>query len=234
MQKNVKKVSLLEKFIISILIISLTMTNFLVVGESLVSYAKDFVLDSQTEATLNKNVKFDTYFKSGNGNTHYLVCDVNEQNSDMVLNLSVDSGYLKNAKIELQNPNYVVRNVVDNSEKVQDATNTTISLKQINAGEQLSVGLVIESNIADNVKLEDVSKDSKVVLKAIYVDEKGKEIELEKEVTLNISWTGNYETETNSELVKYTNFVQNGEEKVLVQVLAKSNVKFDGKKLPLK
>ena len=234
MQKNVKKVSLLEKFIISILIISLTMTNFLVVGESLVSYAKDFVLDSQTEATLNKNVKFDTYFKSGNGNTHYLVCDVNEQNSDMVLNLSVDSGYLKNAKIELQNPNYVVRNVVDNSEKVQDATNTTISLKQINAGEQLSVGLVIESNIADNVKLEDVSKDSKVVLKAIYVDEKGKEIELEKEVTLNISWTGNYETETNSELVKYTNFVQNGEEKVLVQVLAKSNVKFDGKKLPVK
>ena len=226
MQKNVKKVSLLEKFIISILIISLTMTNFLVVGESLVSYAKDFVLDSQTEATLNKNVKFDTYFKSGNGNTHYLVCDVNEQNSDMVLNLSVDSGYLKNAKIELQNPNYVVRNVVDNSEKVQDATNTTISLKQINAGEQLSVGLVIESNIADTVKLEDVSKDSKVVLKAVYVDEKGKEIELEKEVTLNISWTGNYETETNSELVKYTNFVQNGEEKVLVQVLAKSNVKF--------
>ena len=125
MQKNVKKVSLLEKFIISILIISLTMTNFFVVGESLVSYAKDFVLDSQTEATLNKNVKFDTYFKSDNGNTHYLVCDVNEQNSDMVLNLSVDSGYLKNAKIELQNPNYVVRNVVDNSEKVQDATNTT-------------------------------------------------------------------------------------------------------------
>lgn len=234
MQKNVKKVSLLEKFIISILIISLTMTNFFVVGESLVSYAKDFVLDSQTEATLNKNVKFDTYFKSDNGNTHYLVCDVNEQNSDMVLNLSVDSGYLKNAKIELQNPNYVVRNVVDNSEKVQDATNTTISLKQINAGEQLSVGLVIESNIADNVKLEDVSKDSKVVLKAIYVDEKGKEIELEKEVTLNISWTGNYETETNSELVKYTNFVQNGEEKVLVQVLAKANVKFDGKKLPVK
>ena len=55
MQKNVKKVSLLEKFIISILIISLTMTNFLVVGETLVSYAKDFVLDSQTEATLNKN-----------------------------------------------------------------------------------------------------------------------------------------------------------------------------------
>lgn len=234
MQKNVKKVSLLEKFIISILIISLTMTNFFVVGESLVSYAKDFVLDSQTEATLNKNVKFDTYFKSDNGNTHYLVCDVNEQNSDMVLNLSVDSGYLKNAKIELQNPNYVVRNVVDNSEKVQDATNTTISLKQINAGEQLSVGLVIESNIADTVKLEDVSKDSKVVLKAIYVDEKGKEIELEKEVTLNISWTGNYETETNSELVKYTNFVQNGEEKVLVQVLAKANVKFDGKKLPVK
>ena len=234
MQKNVKKVSLLEKFIISILIISLTMTNFLVVGESLVSYAKDFVLDSQTEATLNKNVKFDTYFKSGNGNTHYLVCDVNEQNSDMVLNLSVDSGYLKNAKIELQNPNYVVRNVVDNSEKVQDATNTTISLKQINAGEQLSVGLVIESNIADNVKLEDVSKDSKVVLKAVYVDEKGKEIELEKEVTLNISWTGNYEVETSSEVVKYTNFVQNGEEKVLVQVLAKANVKFDGKKLPVK
>lgn len=234
MQKNGKKISLLNKFLIVILIISLTMANFLVVGENLVSYAADLVLDNQTEATINKNVKFDTYFKLDNGNTHYLVCDVNEQNSNMTLDLKLQNGYLKNAKIELQNPNYILVNIVDTMQKVQEATNGQIILKQINAGENIQIGLTIMQKIGNEMKLEDVSKDSKVVLKGIFVDEKGNEIEIEKEVTVNISWTGNYEAEINSEIIKNIEFMENDQEKVLVQMLVKTGIKETQNKLPIK
>ena len=48
MQEKTKKISLLNKFIIVMLVISLTMTNFLIVGENLVTYAADELLDNQT------------------------------------------------------------------------------------------------------------------------------------------------------------------------------------------
>ncbi len=234
MQEKTKKISLLNKFIIVMLVISLTMTNFLIVGENLVTYAADALLDNQTEATINKNVKFDTYFESDNGNTHYLVCDVNSENTSMKANLSVDAGYLKEAKIELQNANYDINNIVDTLGKVQSASENEIVLRQINAGENVELGFTIGTKILDTMKLEDVSKDSKVVLKAIYVDEEGNELELEKEITINISWTGTFENEVNMELAKYTSFVQNGEEKVLVQILANSGLKETENKLPIK
>ena len=112
MQKIGKRLTFLDKLLIMILIVCLSMGNFMIVGQNLVSYAKDSLLDSQQASTINKNVKFDTYFNLGNGNTHYLVSDVNSVNEDMVLNLSVGEGYLKNAVIELQNPNYVLNNVI--------------------------------------------------------------------------------------------------------------------------
>lgn len=234
MQKNTRSLSLPKKFIIIMLIITLTISNFLIVGENLVTYAADAILDNQTQSTINKNVKFDTYFKKDNGNTHYLICDVNSEDASMTLDLSVEAGYLKDAKIELKDVNYDINNIVDPSEKVQEASMEQIGLRQINAGENITLGFIIGTKLADTMKLADVSKDSKVVLKAIYVDENGKEIEIEKEVTINISWTGTFENEVGLELEKYTNFIQDGEEKVLVQVLAKTGLKETTNKLPIK
>ena len=234
MQKTGKTLSFLDKLLIVFLIICLSMGNFMIVGQSLVSYAKDALLDSQQASTINKSVKFDTYFNLGNGNTHYLVSDVNTTNEDMVLNLSVGTGYLKDAVIELQNPNYILNNVLDNEQKVQSATANEIKLKQINENENIEIGLSIIAKLSQNMPVEDVSKDSKVVLKAIYVDEKGNEIEIEKTITINISWTGNFETVLTGELVKNISFIQNQEEKELVQVAILSNLKEVQNKLPVK
>lgn len=230
MHTKTVKTSLFYKFIIIALIISLTLSNFFTVAV----YATTEILDSQTEETINKNVKFDTYFDEGNGNTHYLICDVKTQNESMKMNLSVLTGYLKQAQIEISNPNYNITNIVDTSQKVQKAENNKIELKQIDAGENIELGLKIESAITNSIKLSDISKDSKIILTAIYVDEKGKEIEINKEVVLNISWTSTHETEINSELVKYTNFIKDNKEKVLVQVLTEIGLKPSANKLPIK
>lgn len=230
MHTKTKKMSLMHKFIIIALIISLSISNFLNVAV----YATSAILDNQTEATINKNVKFDTYFDEGNGNTHYLICDVNSTNESMKMNLSVLAGYLKQAQIEIKDANYSMINILDAGQKVQKAENNKIELKQINAGENVELGINIENATTEAMNLSDISKDSKVILTAIYVDEEGNEIEIEKEIVLNISWTGTYETEIDSELVKYTNFVKEGKEKILVQVLTKTGLKESANKLPIK
>lgn len=117
---------------------------------------------------------------------------------------------------------------------MQSASESQINLRQINPGENIELIFEIGTKTIDNMDLANVSKDSKVILKAIYVDEEGNEINIEKEIAINISWTGTFENEVSMELAKYTNFVQNGEEKVLLQVLTKSGLKDTQNKLPIK
>ena len=219
MHTKTKKISIMHKFLIIALIISLSISNFL----NLAVYATSTILDNQTKETINKNINFDTYFIQDNGNTHYLICDVNNTNDSMKMELNVLAGYLKQAQIEIKDANYNLLNILDAGEKVQKAENNKIELKQINAGETVELGLTIGNTTTNTINLADISKDSKVVLTAIYVDEKGKEIEIEKEIMLNISWTGTFEAEVSSELVKYTNFVKEGKEKILVQVKQSAN-----------
>lgn len=230
MHTKMNEISLIHKFLIIALIICLTIPNFLGVAV----YATSAILDSQTSETINKNVKFDTYFAQDNGNTHYLICDVNSTNETMRMNLSVLAGYLKQAQIEIKDANYNLLNIVDKGAKIQAAEDDKIELKQINEGETVELELTIGNITHNEMSLLDMSKDSKIVLTAIYVDEKGKEIEIEKEIMLNISWTGEFETELSSELVKYTKFVKDGKEKMLVQVLTKTGLKESANKLPIK
>ena len=64
--------NLMAKLIASMLIVTLTSANFLFCGSYFASYAtslKTGELDKQTEATLNKNVKFDAYFAEKEGLT---------------------------------------------------------------------------------------------------------------------------------------------------------------------
>lgn len=230
MHTKTKKMSLMHKFIIIILIISLSMSNFL----NIAVYATSAILDNQTKVTTNKNVKFDTYFNEGNGDTHYLICDVNTTNENMKMSLSVQTGYLKYAQIEIKDANYNIVNILDAEKRVQSAENNKIELKQINAGENIELGISIKSTAKETMSLSDISKDSKAILTGIYVNGEGKEIEIEKEIVLNVSWKFANETEISSELVKYINFIKDGKEKVLVQILTKTGLKESVNKLPIK
>ena len=88
---------------------------------NLAVYATSTILDSQTKATINKNVDFDTYFAQDNGDTHYLICDVNSKNENMRMNLNILEGYLKQAQIEIKDANYNIVNILDEGENIQKA-----------------------------------------------------------------------------------------------------------------
>ena len=230
---NLHKSKLINTILVIVIILSLTLTNFIVVGNALISYAMDSNLDSQNN-TVNKNVKFDTFFDEGNGNTHYLVYDVNNTEKQMYIDLSVEEGYLKNATIEFKDMNYMIADVKDESGIVQENKNNTLVLRQINANTNAKLMLTINDNLSDKIELSNLDRNSTVLLKGTYVDNEGEEKNIEKEIAVNVKLTGDYELQITQEPNSYVTYNDGNSEKALVSVKVDSVLKETENRLPIK
>ena len=232
---NVTELKVIKVMVAILLILSLTSGNFFLLGKEVVAMAISQDLDTQTADTINKNVKFDTFFKNDNGNnTHYLVYDVNGNLEDMYMNLSVKDGYLKNASIEFADQNYSIQNIVDEGQMLQEATNEKLSLKQVNTNTDISLQARIGSIIGETMKIDDIQKESKVILKGTYVDNLGKENPIEKEVKICVGLKQDVQAELTQELASYFSFKNNGEDKFLVRISAKVSLGKQENNLPRK
>ncbi len=230
---NLHKSKLINTILVIVIILSLTLTNFIVVGNALISYAMDSNLDSQNN-TVNKNVKFDTFFDEGNGNTHYLVYDVNNTEKQMYIDLSVEEGYLKDATIEFKDMNYMIADVKDESGIVQENKNNTLVLRQINANTNAKLMLTISDNLSDKIELSSLDRNSTVLLKGTYVDNEGEEKNIEKEIAVNVKLTGDYELQITQEPNSYVTYNDGNGEKALVSVKVDSVLKETENRLPIK
>ena len=216
------------KLLACVLVVLLTCADFLFCGNYFISYAADKnneKLDKQTEATIHKNVKFDAYFENDTSKTHYNVADVNDANVAINLDINVqEEGYLKNASISLKNENeendinYKISKVQDDSEMVQENSDNKISLRQINKDEDIKLKVFISPDLDEKINLNRLDEITKITLNAVYVDGKGNETTIEKDVDLSIGWTGEYEIDASQKLIKYIPLDLNGTKKVLVQL----------------
>ena len=216
------------KLLACVLVVLLTCADFLFCGNYFISYAADKnndKLDKQTEATIHKNVKFDAYFENDTNKTHYNVADVNDANVAINLDINVqEEGYLKNASISLKNENeendknYKISKVQDDSEMVQENSDNKISLRQINKDENIKLKVFISPNLDEKINLNRLNEITKITLNAVYVDGKGNETTIEKDVDLSIGWTGEYEIDASQKLIKYIPLDLNGTKRVLVQI----------------
>lgn len=241
MFNRMRKISI--KFLACVLIVLLTCADFLFFGNYLISYAadkKNDKLDKQTEATIHKNVKFDAYFGDDTNKTHYNVSDVNDENVTINLDIKVqEDGYLKNASIALKdeneenNKNYTVAKIQDDNEMVQESSDNKISLRQINKDENIELKLFISPKLDEKINLDKLDGITKIILNAVYVDGKGNETTIQKDVELSIGWTGDYEIEANQKLIKYIPLDLNGTKKVLVQIELDTGVKNEENKILL-
>ena len=111
-KRKKSKFKIMNALIASVLIVTLVGADFFLVGKEVIAASTDLILNKQTENTINKNVKFDTFFIKDNEKNHYLICDVNSESQDMYINLSVQEGYLKNAKIEFKDNNYKIEQLI--------------------------------------------------------------------------------------------------------------------------
>ena len=132
MSKN----KILEKLLAIVLIFTLTSANFAFVTKSYATFAGGIF--SGKSDTGNKNVEFEAYLKTENGNQDSVISDVNNKELAIGMDLNIkNNGYLKNAKIEITSEegeklNFDVVEKEELEESVKSFEDNTIYLNQIN------------------------------------------------------------------------------------------------------
>lgn len=213
-----------------LLIITLTMANFLFLCVNVVSYAAEQV--SIDKKTNHKNVEFMAYFEDSNGGKVDKI-DALTNNDDLKLYLRVavnQEGYFK-GDIELKDVNFRIKdgNAGKEIEKIED---NKIYLNQINAGESKEIELKIEMIKDTEFDLNLIDKKSNIVLKGTYKDSTQKDISINSEKTVKMRYKNPYvgsKVEVNLSQEINTNKVLNinGEEKRVIQLQVESLINND-------
>lgn len=200
--------------VVILLIITLTMTNFIFLGSSLISYAVDNI------STNHKNIEFSAYFKNDQGEKVTSI-DRTSSTQDILLYLSISvkkEGFF-NGQVELTNSNFNIAS--SESEYVSKIEGNKVYLNQINAGTTAEIELKAKTIENNSIDLNKLSVESDVTLTGIYRDSTEKNIEINstKNVVLNLVETNTADSIENSVSV-LTNKVTkiSGEDKRVIQL----------------
>jgi len=209
MQNN----TLMMKLIAVIMVLILSLGNFLVLVSyaAEISFESDVDISSQDSKTNNKNVQFDSYFKQDYNKIYSSVLDIEDSNKVYInLNLS-NNGYLKTGTINFEEESFKIKRQEELSETIQniDYENNEITLNQINSGTEIELEIPIEITKSEVYNIQNLNKNNKVIFTGIYVTSKGKEIEIEKEIFLELKWDANVEPMLEQSISKYINNVEN-------------------------
>ena len=209
-------------FVVLMLILAMTMTNFVFVGSSLISYAFDDI------STNNKNVEFGVYFKDDNGGQiSSIEKSVYSEDIKLGIHLKVKQQGYFNGKIELQNSNFTLKET--QNDYINKIEGNTITLNQINAGSEVELEIPIEIKREETFNIGLLDMESVIKLNGIYRDssQKDKEVESSKKVTLKVI----PENKTPENIEKTTKVITNknlpvaGQEKRVVQILLNIGLK---------
>ena len=196
MQKRLFKV-----LIVFILIMTMTMSNFVLIGINAVSAVEEITQDKNTN---QKNVEFMTYFKDEQGKK---VSEYSSKSTDtdlkLYLNVSVKQEGYFNGAITLKDSNFKFK--TDNSsDKISSITENNIKLKQINAGDsvELEIGVELVKDLNYDVSL--IKKESSLEISGTYRDSKQKDISVKGTRKVNLKMISPYSKENNGIFLKQT------------------------------
>ena len=206
-----------------ILIMAMTMTNFIFVGESLISYAIDGI--SVTTATNNKNVEFAAYFKDDSGNiTSTLEKNISSGNTKLYLQVEVKNEGYFNGSISLENSNFDL--ISSESEYVNKIENNVLTLNQIGAGTNATIEVLLKEKAEENFDLSFLNQNSELTIQGIYKGSSQKDIKInaKRDVTLKLTNSSD-EVDNNMEILTNKVLEVNGENKRVVQIALNVGIK---------
>lgn len=217
--------TLMLKLIAVTMALILSLSNFLV----LVSYAAEIStvssvdLTSQDSKTNNKNISFDSYFKQNGNNVYSAMLNVEDENK-LYINIKLSNkGYLKTGTINFEEESFNIKNQEESATTIQniDYSSNQIILNQINKGTEVELEIPIEIAKNEIYNIQKLNNNNKVLFTGTYVTEKGKEIEIEKEIYLGLKWDANVEGILEQSISKY---VREIEGKTLIEVRLSSGL----------
>ncbi len=185
-----------NKFTSSIISIVLIGSNFMPV----LAYATN-------QMSQNEDILFDVTIN----NEHSYTASLDEKLT-LEFNLSVqDGGYIKDGSISISDNNYKIGDIqTDINEKevknLKQNDSGKMEIGQVNSGNPLNFELPIEFGKQDLMENEYFNKESKVQLKANYINDAGEEKKISKEVSLNVKWDEEAQGYINQELKRYLKY----------------------------
>ena len=210
-----------------LLIITLTMANFLLLCVNVVSYAADEIYAEQK--TNHQNVEFMAYFKDQDGNkTTEMDAYTNSGDLKLYFQIAVKKEGLFNGNIVLNDANFkFISNFSDNS--ISGIEENKVYLNQINAGETKEIEVGIQLLTDSQFDLSLINKKSEISLEGTYRDSTQKDIAISGDRILRLQMVSPYnnaeecinlsqEVITNK-VVKY-----NGENKRILQIQINSGI----------
>lgn len=228
------KEKILQTITVVVLIMTMTMANFILLGANVVSYAVDAA--NAEKSTSHKNVEFMAYFVDGKGNQ---VTDtktaMNAQDLKLQMKVEVKQEGYFNGTITLDAGNFRLKQEIM-SEGISKIEGNTITLNQINSGEtrELIVGIEILKDSPFDLSL--LTKESILSLHGTYKDSTQKDIEINGTRTVTMQLISPYQEENvGSKLTQtiLTNQIitRDGKQKRMVQV--KVDAGMEGNAFPI-
>ena len=186
------KEKIIQKLTALLLILTLTMANFLLIGVNMVTYAAELaIIDRNTN---HKNVEFVAYFKDTEENKlTKLSVPMNSKNLKLQLEVVVKQEGYFNGKIFLNNANFNLKPEIL-SEGIRKIEGNTIELTQINAGETRSIEVGIELIKDENFNLSLLDMESKISIEGTYKDSTQKNIKVTGTRTVQLLLVEPYST----------------------------------------
>lgn len=209
------------------LVITLTMANFVLLGVNIASYAAEAI--NGDGSTSHKNVEFMAYFKDENANkVSNKEVTTNEENLKLYVQVSVKNQGYFNGNITVDTANFKLKTDLLSSD-INKIEGNTVYLNQIKAGETKEIQLAIELLKDDDFDLSLLKMDSKVSIKGIYRDSTEKDISISATKTVQLKLVSPYNKDnTGSKLSQevITNKVlnYNGEDKKILQIQVNSGI----------
>lgn len=190
---------------VMLLLVSLTMINFIYVGASFVSLAVENI------STNHKNIDYTVELKNDNL---------------LTINVTVKNEGYFNGKITLEDSNFKLKNSI--SEYVNKIEENVITLNQINAGSTASIEVEIEPVKDDDFDTGLLEAVSKLELEGIYKDSTQKDIEISATREIKLEYKEDYnENNIENTIEVVTNKVVKvkGEDKRVLQLSVNMGLK---------
>lgn len=227
------KANLLKVITTILLIITMTMANFILLGFSVVSYAVDAL---GAENTSHKNVTFSANLKNGEDESTDLKAKMDSTELNLHMKISVKQEGYFNGKITLKNSNFKLKTDIL-SEGITRIENNVIYLSQINAGETRDILVGIEVTKDDKFNLGILDMESELQIEGIYRDSSEKDIQITGTRTVKLQLVSPYD-EQNNGIILESNIITNSvvrykdSDRRIVQLYVKSGL--NGNLFPIK
>ena len=180
-------------------------------------------LSNQDSKTNHANIEFNSYFEGGVHQKEFIV----NETGKMYLSIKVkNTGYLKNGIVKFVDNNYVMDTEKLKDEHIQKTTENKITFKQINnSSNEIIIEVPIKMLQEEMISKESFQKESQVIFTGTYIDGNGKEKEIKKTITNEVSFSGKAEAQISGEVTKYLPYQTEQETGTLMQIKIQTGIK---------